>query len=74
VRVRLTRKLAEEIDGVDLTGHSVGDILDLPVRDARLLVAECWASPERRGVAEASDRMPRRRRDDPAGPRDPGES
>jgi hypothetical protein len=43
--VRLTRKYAEAIDGVDLSGHQVGDLLDLPVRDARMLIAEGWAAP-----------------------------
>jgi hypothetical protein len=40
MRVVLTRKLAECIDGVDLTGHIVGDVLDLPFAAARLLIAE----------------------------------
>jgi hypothetical protein len=49
MRVRLTRKLAEAIDGVDLSGHSVGETFDLPRRDARLLIAEGWAQPDLRG-------------------------
>jgi hypothetical protein len=48
VRVRLTRKLAEEIDGVNLSGRHVGDVLDLPPDEARLLMAENWALPDRR--------------------------
>jgi hypothetical protein len=43
MQVRLTRKLAECIDGVDLTCRQVGDILNLPVHDAHLLIAEAWA-------------------------------
>lgn len=43
--VRLTRKFAEEIDGVDLSRSQVGDRLDLPARDARMLIAEGWAMP-----------------------------
>jgi hypothetical protein len=43
MKVRLTRKLAECIDGVDLAGCRVGDVLDLSVTDARLLLAEKWA-------------------------------
>jgi len=46
MRVRLTRKLAECIDGVDLAGHTVGDVLDLMDRDALCLLAEGWAVPE----------------------------
>ncbi len=48
LRVRLTRKYAERIDGVDLRAHSVGDVLDLPATEGRLLIAEEWAIPERR--------------------------
>lgn len=48
--VRLTRKFAEQIDGVDLSRNRVGDLLDLPVRDARMLILEGWAAPcERTG-------------------------
>jgi hypothetical protein len=53
--VRLTRKLADRIDGVDLTGHTVGETLHLQYHDAQLVVAEGW------GVVVADDR-PRRRR------------
>ena len=42
-RVRLVRKLAENIDGVDLLGRTVGDAFTLPRSEARLLVAEGWA-------------------------------
>jgi hypothetical protein len=48
MRVRLTRKLAERLDGVDLTRSHVGDALNLPAREARLLIAEQWATPEER--------------------------
>jgi hypothetical protein len=48
MRVRLTRKFAECIDGVDLQGHTVGDVLELPASDARLLVAEEWAMIDER--------------------------
>ncbi len=45
VRVKLVRKLAEMIDGVDLSGRAVGDTLHLPSQEARLLMAEEWAVP-----------------------------
>ena len=48
MRVCLTKKLAEMIDGIDLHAHSVGDVLDLKPREAGLLIAEEWAVPERR--------------------------
>ena len=41
--VRLTRKLADFIDGIDLSGRNVGDIVDLSQRQARTLIAEGWA-------------------------------
>ena len=49
MRVRLTRKLADVIDGVDLSDHFVGETFDLPRRDALLLLAEGWAQRDRRG-------------------------
>jgi hypothetical protein len=48
MKVRLTRKHAERIDGIDLRGREPGDLLDLPPREAQLIVAEQWAIPERR--------------------------
>jgi hypothetical protein len=43
MQVRLTRKLAETIDGIDLSSHEVGDVFDLPAAEAQLLLAEGWA-------------------------------
>ena len=48
MKVWLTRKYAERIDGVDLTGRHIGDRMDLPQIEAELLVAEQWAVPDRR--------------------------
>jgi hypothetical protein len=48
VKVRLTKKLAERLDGVDVSRNHVGDLLDLPPAKARLLVAEEWAVAEER--------------------------
>jgi hypothetical protein len=41
--VRLTRKLADMIDGIDLSAFTVGEVIQLPVAAARLLIAERWA-------------------------------
>jgi hypothetical protein len=41
--IRLTRKLADMIDGVDLSAYEVGEVLPLPVAAAKLLIAEKWA-------------------------------
>jgi len=43
VRVRLIRKIAEHVDGVDVTGHAVGETFELTSAEAALLVAEGWA-------------------------------
>ena len=53
MRVHLTRKLAESVDGVDLSTHREGDTFDLPTRQAELLIAEQWATPVVRRTAEA---------------------
>ncbi len=44
MQVRLTRKLSEAIDGIDLSRRAVGDLLDLSQHDAEMLIAEGWAS------------------------------
>jgi hypothetical protein len=59
MKVVLTRKLADSMDGVNVAAYQVGDVLDLTVSEARLLVAEAWATPERRrdgGVPPAAER------------------
>jgi len=43
MKVRLTQKLSELINGVDLSKAHTGDTLDLTDRDARTLIAEGWA-------------------------------
>jgi hypothetical protein len=35
MKVVLARKLADSMDDVDVSGHEVGDVLDLPSRQAR---------------------------------------
>jgi hypothetical protein len=54
--VRLTQKLAECIDGIDLAGHSPGQIIELPDRQAALLIAEGWATPAGREFSRARSR------------------
>jgi hypothetical protein len=55
MRLLLTRKFADEIDGVDLKTHQVGDVIDLPLPEGRLLIAEEWAIPERRSGERLSN-------------------
>jgi hypothetical protein len=41
--VRLNVKLAEMVNGVDLSHCEEGDVIELPVPQARMLIAERWA-------------------------------
>jgi hypothetical protein len=75
--VRLTVKLADMVNGVDLSQWSEGDVIELPARAAAMLIAEGWAelvpepevlasfaphwNPDARAVA--ADRPPRRTHD-----------
>lgn len=52
VRVWLSRKLADLINGIDLRGRRVGDVLELSAREAWLLLAEGYAEPDRRVLAD----------------------
>jgi hypothetical protein len=45
MRIRLTRKLSQRLNGVDISGRSVGDVIELPRHEAELLLAEGWALP-----------------------------
>lgn len=60
--VRLTRKYAEVLNGISLSGHDVGDRLPLPPREARLLIAEGWAAPDHRRESDLSSKEPPDRR------------
>lgn len=58
VRVRLTRKFAQIINGIDLSRAKAGEELDLSARDAQLLIAEGWAAL----IDSANDKPSRRSR------------
>jgi hypothetical protein len=59
MKVRLTRKLAEQLDGIDVSARNEGDVFDLPRAQAQLLIAEHWAMPidraERRGIGPSAN-------------------
>jgi hypothetical protein len=66
VHVRLTRKLAEALNGLDLRPFRIGEVIDLPVPLAQMLIAERWAE-EAVAVdcpATAEDRAPRPKKAD----------
>jgi hypothetical protein len=41
--VRLTVKLADLVNGIDLSHCAEGDVIDLTDREARILIEEGWA-------------------------------
>jgi hypothetical protein len=43
MKIRLTRKFADLINGIDLSKANTGETLDLSQRDAEMLLAEGWA-------------------------------
>jgi hypothetical protein len=43
--VRLIKKLAAYLNGIDVSAFNVGDVIDLPDSAARMLIAEGWAEP-----------------------------
>ena len=43
MQIQLVRKLANHLDGIDVTACNQGDVIDLPRREAELLIAERWA-------------------------------
>lgn len=45
VRIRLTRKLAAVLNGLDVSSLQVGDVIELPDSAARMMIAERWAEP-----------------------------
>ncbi len=54
MHVRLKKKLANVMDGVDVSDLRVGEIVQLPDADAELLITEGWAervAEELRSVA-----------------------
>ena len=55
-QIRLTRKLAECLNGIDLSAHRVGDLLTVPGDEAELLIAEGWALPGTGGTIRPARR------------------
>jgi hypothetical protein len=56
--VRLTAKLAEVVNGVDLSRYHEGDVVELPERDCRMLIAEHWADAVPGGVVRSRAWLP----------------
>jgi len=65
MRIKLTRKLADTLDGIDVSRNRAGDILELTRHEAELLIAEGWAEPYRGALlafrgTDAGEARPRR--------------
>lgn len=60
MKVRLTRKFANLIDGIDLSKAKAGEMLDVSAHDANVLMAEGWAEYE--GGTSAPDQAEERPR------------
>jgi hypothetical protein len=43
--IRLTKKLAPIMNGVDVSSANVGDVLELPEAAARMMIEQEWAVP-----------------------------
>ena len=76
MRVRIVRKLANYVDGIDLSHYTTGQVVELPDRDARMVMAEEWATPARRDSdlspdQDRSDVVGRRTHDDRRSPASP---
>jgi hypothetical protein len=60
MRIRLIRKLADKLDGIDVSGYAEGDLFELALADAELLIAEGWAvrdsSQDVRGTSFVDER------------------
>jgi hypothetical protein len=63
MQIQLVRKLADHLDGIDVSAYAQGDVIELPRRDAELLIAEGWAlayygsaNREIRGASAAPER------------------
>ena len=72
MKIQLTRKLADSIDGVDLSRGEVGEVINVKRHDAQLLIAEGWGVPadsvgDRRGYRRdrADGRPPRAKKPRP---------
>jgi hypothetical protein len=61
-RIRLTRKYANRLNGVDLSNRRAGDIFDLRSDEASVLIdagwAELWVEPPHPRSRDARNRPP----------------
>lgn len=60
MRVRLVRKLANVLNGIDLSNVKIGDVLNLLPHHAAMLVAEGWAEETEHAPTKVFDVPPRK--------------
>jgi hypothetical protein len=58
VTVRLTRKLANVLNGVDVSTIQEGQEIDLSEREAEILIAAGWATPNHPAPTVAHEKPP----------------
>lgn len=61
MRVRVIRKLADRVDGIDLSHCGVGRLIELSDAQGRIIVAERWAEYARRRSDVDGSQCDRRR-------------
>ena len=49
MKIRLTKRLARFLNGIDLSDAQAGEVMDVSEREAALLVREGWAAPIEEG-------------------------
>ena len=57
MRIRLVRKFANAINGIDLATVRVGDIVDLKIHQAVMLIREGWAEPLEEPSSKTSEQL-----------------
>ena len=45
MKIRLTKRFAKFIDGIDLSRATAGEVLEVSSHEAALLILEGWAAP-----------------------------
>ncbi|HWW89056.1 MAG TPA: hypothetical protein VNZ26_35930 [Vicinamibacterales bacterium] len=55
MKLRLTKRFADAIDGISLAGCRIGDVIDFPLHEARVLLASEWAVIAESQTSEVAD-------------------
>jgi hypothetical protein len=55
IPVRLIRKPADKLNGLDLSKHQVGEVIDVPSHTALMLMGEGWAVPLESAILRSRD-------------------